>query len=458
MLPRLATPLLAAFALAGCAHEPTPDVAMPTPGAFDRHVVGDWPSRDWYHQFGSAELDELVQLAVESNTDLGAARARIVQADARARQAGAALLPSVDANGTANYLAGHSSQGSGHELDWSAMLSASYEVDFWGKNRASAESARLEANAARAERDTIEITTLSGLANAYFQLLGLRERVAIAQANRDSAEKLLAAVQARFDAGATGAVELASQKSVLDSAQIALADLEQAESDALYAISTLLGRSPEGFAVRSTTLEGLNEPRVGAGLPSELLARRPDVSQAEKNLAAAHANLEVARAALLPTLSLTASGGVQNPALPATVLTIPGAGPSLALGANLVQPIFNHGRLAAERDAARARQNELVFNYRSAIVAALTDVENALSAQAHLAQSERFQSENLASSQRAFDGAKLRYEAGSGDYLTLLEAQRTFYAARDQWVQYRLARLKAAVGLCKALGGGWTNT
>jgi outer membrane protein, multidrug efflux system len=219
----------------------------------------------------------------------------------------------------------------------------------------------------------------------------------------------------------------------------------------------MLGRLPENFAVQDKPLDSLSEPLVTAGLPSELLTRRPDVLVAETNLRAGHADLVAARAAMFPSLSLTAGAGVQNPALPATVLTIPGVGPSLALGAGLVQPIFDHGRLRAQRDEVQAKDMELLSAYRSAIVAALVDVENALAAIHHLDVAREFQAENLAQSERAFEGAKLRYQAGSGDFLTLLEAQRTLYAARDQFVQYKLARLQALVSLCKALGGGWTQ-
>jgi outer membrane protein TolC len=160
---------------------------------------------------------------------------------------------------------------------------------------------------------------------------------------------------------------------------------------------------------------------------------------------------------MFPTLSLTAAGGVQNPALPATVLTIAGVGPSLNLGANLVQPIFDHGKLQAQRDEVEAKDRELLSAYRNSILSAFNDVENSLSAIQHLNQSREYQVENVAQSERALAGAKLRYQAGSVDFLTLLEAQKTLYAARDQFIQYKLARLQALVGLCKALGGGWTH-
>jgi len=414
-----------------------------------------WPSQDWYRGFGNQELDTLVDFAASHNTDLAQAGERVAQADARARQAGAAILPSVSGEASGTYLAGHSAQGSGHELDWLAMLSASYEVDFWGKNRATAHAALLEAGASRAERATIELTILGGVADEYFHVLALRERAAIARLNRDAAQKTLAAVEARFGAGLASPTDAALQRAALDRAEIAIAGLDSEEMQSRAALALLLGRNPEDFEVLGTTLESLDEPAVSAGLPSELLTRRPDVAAAEANLRAASADLTAARAALFPSLALTAAAGVQDPALPATIVTIGGAGPSLSLAANLTQPIFDHGRLRARRDEVAARERELLAAYRAAILAALVDVENALGALQHLDAARVFQQESLAESERAFEGARLRYQHGAGDLLTLLEAQRVLYEARDQFIQYRLARLTALVALCKALGGGW---
>jgi multidrug efflux system outer membrane protein len=443
----------------GCATESHIEAPQDLPATFENGPSGSggWPTQDWYRDFSSDELNEFIDLASHNNGDLAGARARVVQANARAIQAGAAILPSVDAAGTANFLSGHSAQGGGHELDWSALLSASYEIDFWGKNRAARDSANYLAGASRAERDTVALTTLAGVANDYFQLLGLRERLAIAESNKEAARQLLDVVQARFDAGMATPVELATQRTAFDTAQIAVVDVRQAELEARTALALLLGRPPEKFEVRGSPLDALKEPVVAAGLPSELLTRRPDIALAEANLKAGHADLTVARAAMFPSLNITGSAGVQNPALPATVLTIPGVGPSFALGANLLQPIFDHGRLSAQRDEVVAKDQELLAAYRSAIVASLVDVENALGAIRHLDESRQFQLDNVAQSERAFEGAKLRYQAGSGDFLLLLEAQRTAYTVRDQFIQYKLARLQALVSLAKALGGGWTQ-
>ncbi len=442
----------------GCALQATKQPAQVLPQAFEHATTtlfAKWPSQEWYEGFGSPELQTLIDQAASNNLDLTMARARVRQADARARQAGAAILPSVDANGNANYLAGHSANGTAHETDWAGLLSANYEVDFWGKNRAAARSAGLLAQASKADRDTIALTTLAGVANGYFQVLSLSDRLAIAADNVDAARQLLAVIQARYDAGLSNPMELATQKTIVATAALVIPELQQQQAEALAALAILLGRAPEQFSVQGQTLDALREPQVGSGLPSELLTRRPDVAMAEANMRAANADLLVARAALFPSLTLTASGGLQNPTLNAAVISLSGAGPTLSLLASITQPIFDGGRLRAARSEAQAKEEELVAAYSAAILSALVDVENALSALRRLEDARPLQEENLSQSASAFDGASFRYKAGSGDFLALLEAQRTLYTAREQYSQYKLARLQALVALCKALGGGW---
>ena len=444
--------------LAGCVTGAPPPPPEALPAAFEHATPATAkhsPTLDWYRTFGSPELEQLIASAREANTDLRAARERVLQADARARQAGAAILPSVSANGTANYLAGHSSQGSGHELDWAAMLAASYEVDFWSRNRSVAEAARLESRSSEADRETVALTLLSAVSIQYFEVLALRERIAIGRQSLDTGEQVLQAVTLRHRAGNANPTDVATQTAALDALRVQVAEFEQSEVQSRAALALLVGHAPEGFEVAATSLADLREPAVTPGIPSTLLARRPDLVRAELQLRAANANVAAARAAMLPSLSLTASGGLQNPALPATVTTISGTGPSFALAANLIQPIFDHGRLRAQRDEALAHERELLANYRGAILAALVDVETALSALEHLERVRPFQEDNVRQSEQALAGIRLRYERGAGELLALLEAQRTLYAARDQFAQYRLARLRATVALCKALGGGW---
>ncbi len=443
---------------AACSLQPTKQPRQAVPTTFEAVSPGDsasWPSKEWYRSFASGELDSLIDEAAANNFDVARARARVAQADARAKQAHAGILPSVDAGGNANYLAGQSNNGSAHETDWAALLSASYEVDFWGKNQATANSARYLSVAARADRDTVAITTLAGVADGYFQLLSLRERLRVARSNVEASRGLMDIVDARYKAGLSNPVEVATQRAALATVEKTVPELEQTQREATAALAALLGRPPEGFSITGGTLELLQEPVVGPGLPSELLRRRPDLFTAEANLQSASADVVAARAGLFPSLSLTAAGGVQNPALNAAITSLSGVGPTLNLGASITQPIFNAGRLRAARDEAKAKEQELATSYRSAIVAALVDVENSLSAIHHLDAARAFEEETVAQSERAFEGARLRYKAGNGDFLTVLEAQRTVYIVRDQYIQYKLARLQALVSLCKALGGGW---
>jgi outer membrane protein, multidrug efflux system len=449
--------VLVGSACAGCTLQTTTRPIPPLPATFERAEADSsrWPGTEWYHDFASSELDALIAAATANNFDLAVARARVAQADARSRQAHAGILPSVDAGGNANYLAGHSVDGTAHETDWSALLSASYEVDFWGRNRATSDAAQFLAVAARADRDTVAMTTLAGVADGYFQILSLRERLKIARSNVAAARTLMQIVDLRYRVGMSNPVEAATQRTALAAAELVIPELEQNEAEAVAALALLLGRAPEDFRIEGAPLESLNEPTVSPGLPSELLRRRPDIFTAESNLNSASAELVAARAALYPSLNLTAAGGVQNPALNAAVIQLTGVGPTLNLGASLAQPLFDGGRLRAVRAAAQAREDELAASYRAAIVAALVDVENALSAIQHLDAARDLERETVTQSERAFEGARLRYLAGYGDFLTVLEAQKTVYSARDSFSQYKLARLRALVSLCKALGGGW---
>ncbi|MEJ0008283.1 MAG: TolC family protein [Steroidobacteraceae bacterium] len=293
------------------------------------------------------------------------------------------------------------------------------------------------------------------MATSYFELVSIRERIKVAQSNLDAARGTLEVVQARFNAGAADPVILATQRALLASAQLALPDLRQRETEALTGLRCWSAGNQKDSRSRMPGWTRWPSRRVAPGLPVELLTRRPDVYLAEANLRAADANLVAARAALLPSLTLTAAGGIQNPAVNAAVIALTGTGPGLSLGAGLTQSIFDGGRLRAARDESRAKDEELLASYRKAIIAALVDVENALAAIRNLDAARDVQEESLAQSQQAFDGAQLRYREGAGDFLAVLEAQRSLYASRDQYSQYKLARLQALIALCKALGGGW---
>ena len=448
--------------LASCA-TPAPDAGRTAlPAAYEQPAGLTSASAarspvEWFHGFGSEELDGFISAADAGNLDLAAATARVAQADARSRIAGAALLPQVDAGGNVTHFTGRSHGETLSETDWSALLSASYETDFWGRNRAAGNSARALARASRADRATVALTVSGSVANGYFQVLSLREQLAIARSNLDTAREVLKVIEARHAAGAAGEVELATQRATVAATEVAIPELVQQEAAARGALAILLGRAPEQFTVTGMPLDEIREPAIAAGLPATLLARRPDLQSAEASLEAADADVQAARAALLPSITLTASGGVQNPAVQAAVDTLTGTGSTLTLGASLLQTIFDGGQRRAVRAETEARRQELLAGYRAAVLAALLDVETALGSITKLNSQQSAQQASVSHSERALDGARLRYQAGSGDYLSVLEAQRLVYAARAQYAVYRLARLQALVGLCRALGGGWPS-
>ena len=202
----------------------------------------------------------------------------------------------------------------------------------------------------------------------------------------------------------------------------------------------------------AVNLTDLTVPRVAPGLPSELLTRRPDLASTEAQLAAANANIIVARAALLPSIQLTGSAGLASNVL---LNFLNGPTAALALGASLAQTIFDGGRLRGQVDLATSRERELIESYRKSILAALADVESTLASSSRTADQELLLQQIVEQAQRALRLAEIRYREGVDDLLTLLEAQRTLFQAEDQLEQIRLSRLQASIGLFKALGGGW---
>jgi multidrug efflux system outer membrane protein len=437
--------------LAGCLSAgPLPSLNnADVPAAFEEKADDDapiWPAPDWWRGFSSSELDGLITAAQAGNLSLAAAEARVLQADARVREAGAALLPSVDlgADGKREF--------SSRSDSFGLSFGASYELDFWGRNHNALNAAAASGNATRADRETVALTAMTSVANAYFQLLSFRERLSIARLNLENALGVLMVTEARVRNGIASPLELAQQRAAIAAQQAVIPQFEQQELATRAALAVLLGRPPEGFDVTAKDVEGFALPTVALGLPSQLLMRRPDVATTEANLEAAHANVAVARAALFPSIALTGNGGLQSVVL-GQLLGDPVT--SFSLGATLAQTVFDGGRLAAVTDEARAREQELLASYRNTAITAFAEVESTLGSIGLLAKQESYLAEQVMQSEQAFNIAQVRYREGVADYLTVLDAQRTLYQARDQLGQIKLQRLLAIVALYKALGGGW---
>lgn len=450
--------LLAAALLCGCASTTPPPLAAAAPALPAQWAAQGGPgslsiARDWWRSLGSAELDALVQAAQAQSLDVAAAAARLRQAEATARQAGAVLLPAVnataDASRQARFSGGSSSTEGTAANRYAAGLAASYELDFWGRQRAGHDSALASLQASRFDRDTVGLTLTATVAEAWLRLVGGRERLAIAGLNLHSAERVLALVESRARAGAATPLELAQQLGLVAAQRQAIEALRQQVQGQHTALAVLLGQASEP-TVQADSLVALQPPAIGAGLPADLLVRRPDVARAEAQLAAAHADVQAARAALLPRITLNAGLGVGGDR--------PGRAfdhPLYSLAAGLTAPIFDGGRLAAGAEIAQARRDELLAQYQAAIIAAVGDAERALQAVAGTGAQTAAQAQVLEQAHQAYTLAQVRYRAGADTLLTLLDAQRTLYAAQDHAAQLRQARLVAAVALYKALGGGW---
>jgi multidrug efflux system outer membrane protein len=442
-----------------------PDPALDIPQAYGRGpqkpALADAavPKLDWWRGFHSKELTELIEEARVANLDIAAAIAQIVQADAQARVAGAPLLPAIAANGSATRARPSQSLGSGlgsggpsERNDLTASLTASYEIDFWGKNRAALRAAEETAVASRYNREVVSLTTVVATANAYFQVLAAQDRLRIARENVASASRILNLIRQQFSAGTASDLNIAQQESLLNTQRASIPPLEETLQQNQATLALLIARPPERAIIRGGSMRAIAIPRVTPGLPSELLAQRPDIRQAEANLAAANANVYNARAQMLPSVTLTGEGGYES-ALLKTLFRPESAFYTLTAG--LTQPIFEGGRLQGNLDLQKGLQDQLLQNYRKAVISAFTDVDKALIAIRQTAQTERLQRDVVVSSRRAFELSEQQLRAGTLNLITLLQVQQTLFQAEDALSQTRLARLQAIVSLYQALGGGW---
>jgi multidrug efflux system outer membrane protein len=442
-----------------------PDPALDIPQAYGRGpqkpALADAavPKLDWWRGFHSKELTELIEEARGANLDIAAAIAQIVQADAQARVAGAPLLPAIAANGSATRARPSQSLGSGlgsggpsERNDLTASLTASYEIDFWGKNRAALRAAEETAVASRYNREVVSLTTVVATANAYFQVLAAQDRLRIARENVASASRILNLIRQQFSAGTASDLNIAQQESLLNTQRASIPPLEETLQQNQATLALLIARPPERAIIRGGSMRAIAIPRVTPGLPSELLAQRPDIRQAEANLAAANANVYNARAQMLPSVTLTGEGGYES-ALLKTLFRPESAFYTLTAG--LTQPIFEGGRLQGNLDLQKGLQDQLLQNYRKAVISAFTDVDKALIAIRQTAQTERLQRDVVVSSRRAFELSEQQLRAGTLNLITLLQVQQTLFQAEDALSQTRLARLQAIVSLYQALGGGW---
>src|SRR5579862_2995882 len=442
--------LATSAALTACSLGPEykrPDV--PVPAAWRESSTADaatWPSAGWWRGFGSPALDDYIAQARRANNDLVAAVARVREADALATVAGAALLPTVALSATAIKERVQATNGAYVNFtQYSPQLTASYVIDFWGKNRAAQTAALATATASRHDQATVELTVMTSVALTYFQSLELRDRLIVAESNLKGLRRQLAA-------GIATALDVAQQETTVSTLSALIPPLRQQFRQTVNALAILIGRAPESLDATNGSLADLSLPAVRPGLTSELLARRPDVAEAEDQLIAANASIAVARASFFPNIQLTASSGVASSALSTLLKSSNGV---FAIAAGLAQPIFDGGALKGQYAFAQARYDELVANYRKAILSAFGNVEDALVAVEQTAEQERRQATAVARARRAHEIAQAQLRSGTVTILTVLNTETALFTAQDSLVQARFSHLQSLVGLFSALGGGW---
>jgi NodT family efflux transporter outer membrane factor (OMF) lipoprotein len=447
--------------LTGCIFSERPELGIDIPPAY-RAGRGDTapPKLDWWRGFRSPELTALIEEAQTRNYDIAIAIALILQADALSRIASAPLLPTATVNATNTHsrpsqTTGPGGTGGGGPSEnqlYRVVLDASYEIDFWGKNRAASRAGEENAIAARFNKEVVVLTTIVAVAQSYFLVLASQDELRVARSNLDAANRILTLIRQRFDAGTASQLDVAQQESLVATIRASIPPLDQILRQNIATLAVLIGRPPSDIRVKGGSLSRLGLPRVTPGMPSELLRQRPDIRSAEATLASTNASVESARAAFFPSITLTGQGGFASSVL--KLLFRPESA-LYSVATNLTQPVLDGFRLEGQLELAKGQQLAALETYRRSILSAFGDVERALIAVADTAETERLQRLVVASSRRAFELSEVRLREGTIDLVTLLQTQQTLFTAENQLVIVRLARFNAILSLFQALGGAW---
>ncbi len=448
------------LALGGCAVGPDyqrPEVPIPSQWEVSIQAANELANTAWWEQFGDPELNRLIQTALQENKDVKIAAARVEEYMGRYGVIRSAQFPQVGANAAGSRTrSGESTLPPGSELtndSYQVDLGVSFELDLWGKLRRATESARAQLLATEEAKRTVILSLVSQVANSYVQLLDYDQQLAVTKATLKTRSESVRINGLRFKAGLIGELDYQQAVAEYQNAAVQVPLLERQIAQQQNAISLLLGRNP-GPIRRGVNLDRLVMPQPPAGLPSDVLERRPDIRQAEQQLIAANAEIGVAKAAFFPAISLTGLLGVAS-----TDLSDLFSGPSHAwqFAGQLTQPIFTAGKLEGQLQAAEAVQQQALFNYQQVIQKAFAEVDNSLIAISKLRSQLKDEQAQINALQRSLDLATLRYQNGYSDYLTVVDAERNLYTAQLQYVQDQGTLYTASISLYAALGGGWVN-
>jgi multidrug efflux system outer membrane protein len=455
--------LLSSFALlTACATPPPaqpPKVELPT--AFKETAPRFTEDGRWWRIYQDAELDKLVEEAIAQNTDLVIAAARVDEARALVADARGAQMPVIDARAgaqrqdnsraTATFFPGIPTRYS----DYRATLNVSWEVDVFGRLRATASAARADLQASEAARDGVRLALAAQVAKSYFALRAFDEQLAMTRRNVSLREDALVLQRKRYDGGVISEYDLRQLEAETASVRAQLPPLERSRDQEEAALAVLLGRSPKlifeaGVGRTEIFDQSLHAAVLPAGMPSELLLRRPDLVEAERRLAAANARIEAARADMFPSIVLTGAAGRESAAL-SNLFSGPA---SLWLfAASVTQPIFAGGRLSARTDAARARERAALAQYQKSIQNAFSEVRTAIAGQSRSRESFEAESAREQALAQSLRLARLRYQNGISSQLDVIDAERGLLSARIARIEALRAQRAAIADLFRALGG-----
>jgi multidrug efflux system outer membrane protein len=416
------------------------------------------PRGDWWKTFHDPALDDLITRALAANQSLAAAAARVEQARSAAGVARSNYLPSVALNPSlARTRTSETTDNKfpvAESTTYRAALDASWELDLFGRVRRLTEGARADAAARAADLENVRLALTAEVASSVFSLRALDRETAIVADGIALRRRALELVTARRTNGAATDFDVARAETELAATEADAAALANRRAALQNALAVLLGEPAPAFTLADLKSEMANPPAIPAGLPSELLERRPDVAAAESALAAANARIGVAKAAFFPAISLTGSFGYAS----GDIDRLANSDSKLwSIGPSLYLPIFQGGRNRANLARSRAVYEESVALFRQRVLVAFREVQDALTATQLLAQQADAQARAVAAARRAGELARTRYDAGFVNYFEVIDAQRAMLAAERAATQLQAQRLVNSVGLIKALGGGWSR-
>lgn len=459
--------VIAALFLPGCQSiwpdymRPKVDMPAQYVEASQQHAGETQIANNWWTLYQDETLNDLVNKTLQNNQDIKLAVARIEEADAAMREIGAALLPQVDLDAGAKRSrvseAGANQQFSSNPRNnFNLQLGTTFELDFWGKLSRAKESARAQAMSTRYAKDTVALSLTGLVASNYLTLRSLESQITLAEQNLKSRDESLALTKRRLEGGIVSALDVYQAEVASADLSAQLADLRRLKSLVLHQLAVLTGDLNlvvNGLNTSVADLTTLPVPPVPpVGLPSSLLETRPDVRQAEALMVAANANIAVAKAALYPSISLTASLGGESMELGDILKS---AARIWTGGLSLYLPIFDAGKLDARVDQASAKQKQALASYEGAIQSAFREVNDALVSLRQQTEREAALFKSRQAAEKSLKLSENRYQSGYSAYIDVLDAQRVYNDAGLAFVQARQARLIATVDLFKALGGGW---